>query len=811
MKPHVASVVEKTQHTPVKSQPLFALTLLVLLSPVVIFEKEAISAEKDTKISQNLFPNSSVALNQATMANSEREQLQHEQRTLLLAQVAPGIEQTSQENLFINTTNNTYEIFNPTADTVTELTIRTLTEDATAGFGSTSFIGQLNPTTNQFTQVITVVPNTVESFVVLPGENLTFVPGLVVDRRYLTPDPSLAGATITNPTTNPQLVNRNGVVETRISVITSNGPQRANVQLVDNRPRIEDNRLEVSDRDYNDNPYAPRLETIVSPIETVVTTNPYQTATEQIRTESSTTTTGGEQISANYNYNTQEQRLRQEESISQSSRIVPDVQTSDSEVSPRTGRHTLAPIVGKTGRINPDGSPEQGARPIGGELNIGTIVDGGVLFNAEVMLALNEKALNPVYAGLNVQVTEPEQRATAFLQLQTPPTFTDSQRNTRAKDTILFGRVGVGVINQPDGNVTIREYGETPITETRRTISTLQDNLTNTYTQQTLAIAPIQTTTTTNTFRDTTLTNVQSQTTINQYTSSLTGQTVVLSSNPGSPIITGSTITSELIGSSFTATTTPGTDPVNVGEPTLVNTTTTSQVVDSDTEVTEEAGSRRVTRREVDTDNRISPVVELRGGFAYKDFSIQKPGTFVASGSGVIQVTPDGDSYGVGGRVGVVVAQPDSNSNSTIYLSVDHAGGAPGRDTKVGVYVSLGRGVFALNNESSISIPDAETARRQAGVSVNQVSSQNSSPATTVLQPLSKEWMEQVTRLADLPNDRLRQELANVSPKTRRSYVDGLRQLAELSLQANKVGYSQFYTELSRRFEIGMVGVPSPK
>lgn len=808
MKAHLASAAEETRHTPARAQPLLTLTLLVILSPVVIFGKEAVATEKDST-SQNLSVNSSVALNQATMANSEREQLQHEQRTLLLAQLAPGIERTSQENLFINTTNNTYEIFNPSSDTVTELTITTLTENATAGFGSTSFIGQLNPTTNQFERLITVVPDTLESFVVLPSENLTFVPGLAVERRVGAPDPSLAGATITNPTTNPQLVNSNGVVQTQITVITSNGPDGANVRLVDNRPRIEDQQLEVSDRDYKDNPYAPRLQTTVNPIETVVTTNPYQTASEQIRTETTTTTTGGEQISGTYNYNTQEQRLRQEESITQSNRIVPDIQKSDSEVSPRTGMHTLAPIVGETGRKNPDGSPEQRVRPTGGELNVGKFIDGGIVFNAEVMLALNEKALNPVYAGLNVQVTEPEQRATTFIQLQTSPTFTDSQRNTRAKDTILFGRVGVGVINQPDGNVKIREYGETPITQTRRTISTLQDNLTNTYTQPTLATAPIQTTTTTNTFRDTTLTNAQLQTTINQYTSSLTGQTVVLSSNPGTPTITGSAITSELIGSSSTTTTTPGTDPVNVGEPTLLNTTTTSQVVNSDTNVTEEAGSRRVTRREVDTDNRISPVLELRGGFAYKDFSIQKPGTFVASGSGVIQVTPDGDSYGVGGRVGVVVAQPDSNSNNTIYLSVDHAEGAPGRDTKVGVYVSLGRGVFAPNNESSISIPDAETSRRQAGVSVNQVSSQNSSPAATVLQPLSKEWMEQVTRLAALPNDRLRQELANVSPKTRRSYVDGLRQLAALSLQGNKFGYSQFYTELSRRFEIGAVSLPS--
>lgn len=691
----------------VRQHKLLALSLLLLV-PLAIFGEKAISAEKYLTLLDSLSDEKSFLVNQKTRDSLVQQQLPQEQNALLLAQLAPGIEPTSQGNLFINTTNNTYEIFNITPDSVTELTITTLTNSATAAFGSTSFIGRLSPTTNQFEQVITVVPGTFESFVVLPQENVTFVPGLVVERRVGADDPSLVGATIINPTTNPQLVNSDGVVQTQITVITSNGPEGANVQLADNVPRIEDRQLEVSDRDYNDNPYSPQLQTTVIPIETVITSNPFQTVTEQVRTETTTTTVGGEQISGSYNYMTQEQRLRQEESITQSSRTVADVQTSRFDLAAESGMHTFAPLVGETGRINPDGSPEQGARPTGGELNTGSLINDGPILNAEVLAALNRKAKNPVYAGLNLQVTEPEQRATAFLQVQTSPTFTDNQNNTKAKDAILFTRVGVGVINQSEGNVTIREYGKKQITQISRTTSTIQDNLTNTLTQQTTTI--------TNTFRDTTLTLAQSQTTTNQYTSSLTGQSVVLSSTTGPSTVTGSTTTSEFIESSSTTTTTPGIGPVNVGEPILLNTTIASQVIDSDTNNTEEVGPRQVTRREVDKDDRISPVLELRGGFAYKDFSIQNPGTPIASGSGVVQITPDGASYGVGGRVGVVVAKPDSNSNNTIYLSVHHTDGVAGSDTKVGVYFSLGRGVLAPDNESSISIPDADTARRQAGV-----------------------------------------------------------------------------------------------
>lgn len=693
-----------------KRQTLLALILLEILSLIFIFDKKAVSAEKESTLPQILPVKKLFVSNQETSSDPASQRL-------LLAQVIPGLETTSQENLFINTTNNTYEIFNPTPDTITEFTITTLTRDASGSFGSTGFIGRLNQTTNQFDQVIPIVPSTLESFAVLQNENVTLVPGLAVDRTRGSADPFLAGATIINPTTNPQLVDSNGVVQPQITVITSNGPNGANVQLVDNIPRIEDNQLEVADGDYSDNPYAPQLQTAVIPIETVVTTAPSQTATEQLRTETSTTTTGGEQISGSYEFITQEQRLRQEESTIQSTSTVSDVQTSRSDIAAKTGMHTFAPIVAETGKRNPNGSPEQRARSIGAELNTGGFIDGGIIFNAEVMAALNEKAKNPVYAGLNLRVTEPEQRAVAFLQVQTSPTFTDKQGNTRAKDAILFGRVGAGIINQPEGNITVREYGERRITQTVRTITSIQDNLTNTFSQQTLATAAIQTTVTTNTIRDTVLTNSQSQTTTNQYTSSFTGQAVVLSSTLGPSIITGSTTTSELIGSSSTTTTTPGTAPVNVGQPTLANTAITSQAISSNTETTQEAGPRQVFRREVDTDNRISHVVELRGGFAYKDFAVQNPGTFVASGSGVFQTTPDGESYGVGGRVGIVLAKPASNLNNTIYLSVDYTDGAAGSDTKVGVYISLGRGAAAPVNESTISIPDAETARSQAGVS----------------------------------------------------------------------------------------------
>jgi len=693
------------------------LASILFISAVVIFNEKAVSAEENFTSLDNSSVNKLVLPAQTSIDNpASMQQVQQKQHRLLLAQIVPGLEATSQENLFINTVNNTYEIFNSTSDTVTELTITTLTRDAIASFGSTGFIGRLNPTTNQFEQVITIVPATLETFVVLPGDNVTLVPGLAVQRTIGSADPSLTGATIINPTTNPQLVDSNGIVQPQITVITSNGPQGANVRLIDNAPAIEDNNLEVADGDYNDNPYTPQLVTTAIPIETVVTTNPLQTETQQLRTETATTTTGGEQVSGSYSFITQEQRLRQQESVTQSTSTVSDVQTSRSDIAAETGMHTFAPIVGETGRINPNGSPEQRARSIGAELNTGGFLDGGIIFNAEVIAALNEKAKNPVYAGLNLRVTEPEQRAVAFFQVQTPPTFTDRQGNTRAKDAILFGRVGAGIINQPEGNITIREYGERIITQTATTTTSIQDNLLNTFSQQTLATAAIQTTVTTNTIRDTTLTNAQSQTATNQYTSSLTGQTLVLSSTTGAASVTGSTTTSELIGSTSTTTTTPETAPVNVGEPTLMSTAVTSQVIGSNTETTEETGARQVVRREVDTDNRISHVVELRAGFAYKDFSVQNPGTFVASGSGVFQTTPDGESYGVGGRVGIVLAKPASNLNNTIYLSVDYTDGSAGSDTKVGVYVSLGRGLVAPAHESAISIPNAAAARSQAGV-----------------------------------------------------------------------------------------------